>query len=347
MPVTGGPHRDDMPAGAAGGRRGPLPAPGRSLLVASTGGHLDQLWRLRQRFTPELTAVEWATFDGAQSRSMLEGQVAHYVPYIPPRGYRQLARAMPHALRILRSGGYDRVISTGSGIALAFLPAARALGVPTYYIESAARASGPSVTGSFLARLPGTRTYSQYRSWSGPQWHYGGSVFDGYGVMPCGTRGQARRVVVTFGTMRRYGFRRALDAVMRVLPDVLAPGAEVLWQVGATDCTGLLIDGEVNVSQRRLRTAMADADLVIAHAGIGSILTALDAGRCPVVLPRHQAYGEHIDDHQELIAGELHQRHLAVRRLPDELSAEDLRTAMSRSVVAADPATGFHLDAAG
>ena len=28
--------------------------PGRSLLVASTGGHLEQLFRLRQRFFPEL-----------------------------------------------------------------------------------------------------------------------------------------------------------------------------------------------------------------------------------------------------------------------------------------------------
>ena len=31
--------------------------PGRTLMVASTGGHLEQLYRLRQRFMPELVAL--------------------------------------------------------------------------------------------------------------------------------------------------------------------------------------------------------------------------------------------------------------------------------------------------
>ena len=47
--------------------------PGRTLMVASTGGHLEQLYRLRQRFMPELGEVEWATFDTGQSRYLLAG----------------------------------------------------------------------------------------------------------------------------------------------------------------------------------------------------------------------------------------------------------------------------------
>lgn len=318
---------------------------GRTLLVASTGGHLEQLWRLRARMRPALSQVEWATFDEAQSRSLLAGEVVHHVPYIPPRGYGEVVRVMPEARRILRQGRFDRVVSTGSGIALAFLPVARALGIRAHYIESAARADGPSLTGRIVSRVPGTQSYSQYRQWADARWRYRGSLFDGYDVLPARPVPAARRVVVTLGTMKTYGFRRALEAVVRVLPEVLAEDAEVLWQVGVTDCAGLPVDGEVDVPAARLHTAIAEADLVIAHAGIGSCLTALDAGRCPVVLPRRQAHGEHVDDHQELIAGELDRRGLAVRRLPAELTAHDLRAAMARRVHVAATPRSFLLDA--
>lgn len=331
------PARGSRPAGG-----GPT---GRTLLVASTGGHLEQLWRLRGRLRPVLTQVEWATFDDAQSRSLLAGEVVHHVPYIPPRGYGEVVRVVPEARRILQTGRFDRVVSTGSGIALAFLPVARALGVRTHYIESAARADGPSLTGRIVSRVPGTQAYSQYPRWADERWQYRGSLFDGYDVLQEQPVAAAGRVVVTLGTMKTYGFRRALEAVCRVLPEILTPDAEVLWQVGVTDASGLPVEARVGVPAAELKAAVKEADLVVAHAGIGSCLTALDAGRCPVVLPRRQEHGEHVDNHQELIAHELDRRGLAVRRLPSELTAQDLRVAMARRVRAAVTPQNFVLGA--
>lgn len=43
---------------------------------------------------------------------------------------------------------------------------------------------------------------------------------------------------------------------------------------------------------------VAAATLVIGHAGAGTIVHALAAGRMPVVMPRRAMYGELIDDHQ-------------------------------------------------
>ena len=40
------------------------------------------------------------------------------------------------------------------------------------------------------------------------------------------------------------------------------------------------------------------ARVVVTHAGVGSILMCLKNGRTPLVVPRHQALGEHVDDHQ-------------------------------------------------
>lgn len=43
---------------------------------------------------------------------------------------------------------------------------------------------------------------------------------------------------------------------------------------------------------------MQAADVVICHAGAGSILCAFRAGHTPVVVPRLERYGEAVDDHQ-------------------------------------------------
>jgi UDP-N-acetylglucosamine transferase subunit ALG13 len=40
------------------------------------------------------------------------------------------------------------------------------------------------------------------------------------------------------------------------------------------------------------------ADLVVTHAGVGSILCARRAGHTPIVVPRYHELGEHVDDHQ-------------------------------------------------
>lgn len=40
------------------------------------------------------------------------------------------------------------------------------------------------------------------------------------------------------------------------------------------------------------------ASRVVSHAGVGTLLCAIDAGHVPVVLPRMRRYGETVDDHQ-------------------------------------------------
>ena len=71
---------------------------------------------------------------------------------------------------------------------------------------------------------------------------------------------------------------------------------------------------------------------MIAHAGVGSALGALEEGRSPVLVPRRAAHGEHVDDHQEQIAGELERRGLAVSAEADELSYAHLQAAAARGV---------------
>ena len=43
---------------------------------------------------------------------------------------------------------------------------------------------------------------------------------------------------------------------------------------------------------------MREARVVVAHAGVGMVLSALRAGQTPVVAPRLREFGEAVDDHQ-------------------------------------------------
>lgn len=53
------------------------------------------------------------------------------------------------------------------------------------------------------------------------------------------------------------------------------------------------------------------ARLIVSHAGIGSIITALRNNKPFIIVPRMKKYGEHLDDHQLEIAGEIEKEGIA------------------------------------
>jgi UDP-N-acetylglucosamine transferase subunit ALG13 len=251
-----------------------------------------------------------------------------FVPYTASRDFKTALRNTRVASKIIRETKPSLVVSTGNAIAVSFLPVARLQGVPAAYIESAARAEGPSVTGRMMRTMPGVQLFSQYRNWAAPPWSYVGSVFDDFAPQERERIPQVKRVLVTLGTIG-YGFRRLVERTLDILPS----DCEVVWQVGSTDVEGLDIDARANMPAKALQEEMERADVVIAHAGIGSALAALDAGKCPVLVPRESQRGEHVDDHQSQIATRLDGLGLAVHCPADELSSSDLRMATRRAVV--------------
>lgn len=303
-----------------------------TLLVASTGGHLKQLHRLHRRLAGVQGPFRWVTFDSAQSRSLLAGETVEFVPFIGARDPLNVLRNAPVAHRMMRNQDIRTVVSTGAAVALPFFALARARGLTCHYIESAARSEGPSATGRLVSRIPGVFLYTQYPHWAGGQWNYRGSVFDSFAAEKPRERplGELRRVVVTLGTFRGYAF----DRLVRRLIDVLPPQAEVLWQTGDTDTGGLGVEGHYAIPDRDLTEAMREADVVVAHAGVGTALAALEVGKCPVLVPRRLAHGEHVDDHQTQIARELGARGLSRSVEADDLGLDDLLVAARRSVTA-------------
>ncbi|HWI74286.1 MAG TPA: glycosyltransferase, partial [Baekduia sp.] len=258
------------------------------------------------------------------------GESVSFVPFVGGRDPVNILKNLPGAARILKRERIDTIVSTGSAVALPFFAVARARGLKCHYIESAARSTGPSVTGTLIGRLPGVNRYAQYPAWAGDRWIYRGSVFDAYApsAAPAGETPAIRRAVVTLGTFKDIGFRRLVLKMLEILP----PDAEVLWQTGDTDVSDLGIEGHHAIPERELIDAMSSADVVVAHAGVGTALAAMEVGRAPILVPRRLSHGEHVDDHQIQIADELSRRGLALSVDADDLTLTDLSTAASMRV---------------
>lgn len=313
---------------------------GSLLLVASTGGHLAQLHDIADRL-PHGGRRRWVTFDGPQARTLLAKEDVAFIPYIAERDVAGVARAVLHARRLVAETLPVRaVVSTGSAIALAFLPYSAARGIPAHYIESAARTGKLSMSGRLLSAVPGVHLYRQYPQAAGGRWRYAGSIFDGFEARAESPR-PVRRIVVTLGASAR--FRRLLERLTAIMP----AGAEVLWQTGDTPTEGLGIEPHPFVPAPALSAAMRAADVVVAHAGCGSALAALKAGKRPVLVPREPGADAVVDAHQQEIATWLEARGLAVSRPVGTLGLDALKQASSWRIEQKSLVPTFRLEGIG
>jgi UDP-N-acetylglucosamine transferase subunit ALG13 len=101
-------------------------------------------------------------------------------------------------------------------------------------------------------------------------------------------------IFVTVGTQGRFDrLIRTVDewASVRGKPDVFA-------QIGPSDYRCEHIRAERFIDPGEFRKRIESASLVIAHAGMGSIITALELGKKILVMPRQANLGEHRNDHQ-------------------------------------------------
>lgn len=108
-------------------------------------------------------------------------------------------------------------------------------------------------------------------------------------------------IFVTVGT-HHQPFGRLLDAVGALSDD------QIIVQHGHSPAPAGVALAVPFLTFAEMEERMLTADVVVTHAGVGSILLALRCGHTPVVVPRLRRHGEHVDDHQAELAGALAQR---------------------------------------
>ena len=80
---------------------------------------------------------------------------------------------------------------------------------------------------------------------------------------------------------------------------------DVFAQIGASENPPTHVQWERFLSPPEFKAKAREADVIVAHAGMGSILTALELGKPIVVMPRRAHLGEHRNDHQSATVSHL------------------------------------------
>jgi UDP-N-acetylglucosamine--N-acetylmuramyl-(pentapeptide) pyrophosphoryl-undecaprenol N-acetylglucosamine transferase len=310
------------------------------LLIASTGGHLTELVLLASRFSPAASDELWITFDSKQSRTLLADRQVQFVHDTPPRDWRGVLANAVVAKKMLNHLDVEMVVSNGAGVALSFLPLASTRGIPAHYIECAARTRDSSLTGRVLQRFRGIKLYTQHEELSNARWRYEGSVFDRYRAVQVDPPSPIRKIVVTIGTLN-FSFRRLLDRLKAIVPEQVNMVIQAGPDYQQVNWPGATIEGMMDPDD--LAATMEDADVVIAHAGIGSALMAFEAGKSPILVPRMSSYGEHVDNHQIQIADQFAVRGLSLQADASTIGFEQIAEAATRYVTQTPEGQDFSL----
>lgn len=104
-------------------------------------------------------------------------------------------------------------------------------------------------------------------------------------------------IFLTIGTQLPFDrLSRALDLWAASRPD-----ANIFGQIAEPGVNGYEprhYAWKASIAPTEYDAMVDQAALIVAHAGMGSILTALKVGRPIVIMPRRAANGEHRSDHQ-------------------------------------------------
>jgi len=110
----------------------------RLMLIASSGGHIFELFCLREFWKDKDRT--WVSFPTADARFLLQAEKdVHWAAYPTVRNVPNLLRNLVLAGRLLGSRKPDMILTTGAGVAVPFLWLAWLRGIPTVYVESITR----------------------------------------------------------------------------------------------------------------------------------------------------------------------------------------------------------------
>ena len=147
-------------------------------------------------------------------------------------------------------------------------------------------------------------------------------------------------IFVTIGASE-FQFNRMLRWVDRTIQDLSVPRETVFFQIGRSDYLPKSGDYIDYVNSPGMEERIKEADCVICHAGVGTILISLVNGKKPIIIPRRKEYAETVDNHQVTFAKHLGANNLVVyprsdRDLKDAIIAPPVSLSPDRSLTSFD-----------
>lgn len=103
-------------------------------------------------------------------------------------------------------------------------------------------------------------------------------------------------IFVTVGT-HEQPFNRLIKEVDRLKKEGIITD-EVFIQTGFSTYEPQYCDWKSIISYSEMEDHMANADIIITHGGPATFMGAIAKGKKPIVVPRLEKFGEHVNDHQ-------------------------------------------------
>lgn len=124
-------------------------------------------------------------------------------------------------------------------------------------------------------------------------------------------------IFLTVGT--QFPFDRLIRAIDEAFDNGLV-GEEVFAQTGETSYKPRNFESVASLGKKVFDERLKQASSVISHAGVGTIITALDNNKPLLAMPRLKRFGEVVNDHQVAIARKFEELgHILVAYREDEL----------------------------
>lgn len=99
-----------------------------------------------------------------------------------------------------------------------------------------------------------------------------------------------------------YGLDRLLVIIDELCDEGMLDGSHIIAQRGTSKYIPRNFKSFKLISREEYQKYLDDADVIISHAGTGSVIPPLKQGKKVIVFPRREKYGEHLDDHQLQLA---------------------------------------------
>ena len=106
-------------------------------------------------------------------------------------------------------------------------------------------------------------------------------------------------ILVLLGTQNN-SFYRLLKEIEKNIEDGTIK-EEVIVQAGYTKYESDKMKIIDLMSKEQLNKFQDEADLIITHGGVGSIISSIEKGKKVIAVPRMHEYGEHVNNHQKEI----------------------------------------------
>lgn len=103
-------------------------------------------------------------------------------------------------------------------------------------------------------------------------------------------------ILVLLGTQNN-SFHRLLEEIEKEIDEKVIT-EKVIVQAGYTKFKSDKMEIISLMPKEQLSKLQDEADLIITHGGVGSIISSVEKGKKVIAVPRKHEYGEHVNNHQ-------------------------------------------------